>query len=190
MLSFFIFPFPPLHNSFKSGDCLAPRRRKHLGCSIWNCKDLHRSWLVGQSLWATMESTNSRDSRPLLPAAPTSQPERHFSPAFARTALSEHISAELYVPPAFSLFHSGLFPCVHVWSVTQSCLTLETPWTIAHQAPLSMGFPRQEYWSGLPFSLLQGNFPTQGLNPRLLRWQAGSLPLSHQGRPSGLFRPL
>ena len=33
----------------------------------------------------------------------------------------------------------------------QSCLTLETPWTVAHQAPLSMGFPRQQYWSGLPF---------------------------------------
>ena len=36
--------------------------------------------------------------------------------------------------------------------VAQSCLTLATPWTIAHWAPLSMGFPRQEYWSGLPFS--------------------------------------
>ena len=34
-----------------------------------------------------------------------------------------------------------------------------TPWTVAHQAPLSMGFPRQEYWSGLPF--LQGIFPSQ-----------------------------
>ena len=35
--------------------------------------------------------------------------------------------------------------------VTKSCPTLETPWTVAHQAHLSMGFPRQEYWSGLPF---------------------------------------
>ena len=34
--------------------------------------------------------------------------------------------------------------------VAQSCPTLETPWTAAHQAPLSMGFSRQEYWSGLP----------------------------------------
>ena len=33
-------------------------------------------------------------------------------------------------------------------SVTQSCLS---PWTVAHQAPLSMGFSRQEYWSELPF---------------------------------------
>ena len=35
--------------------------------------------------------------------------------------------------------------------VAQSCLTLCDPWTVAHQAPLSMGFFRQEYWSGLPF---------------------------------------
>ena len=46
---------------------------------------------------------------------------------------------------------------------TQSCLTLATPWTVAHQAPLSMGFSRQEYWSELHF-LLQGIFPAQGLN--------------------------
>ena len=36
--------------------------------------------------------------------------------------------------------------------IAKSCPTLETPWTIACQAPLSMGFSRQEYWSGLPFS--------------------------------------
>ena len=33
----------------------------------------------------------------------------------------------------------------------KSCLTLATPWTVAFLAPLSMGFSRQEYWSGLPF---------------------------------------
>ena len=40
---------------------------------------------------------------------------------------------------------------VVVVKVTQSCLTLATPWAVARQALLSMGFPRQEYWSGLPF---------------------------------------
>ena len=35
--------------------------------------------------------------------------------------------------------------------VTKSCPTLATPWTVACQAPLSTGFSRQEYWSGLPF---------------------------------------
>ena len=35
--------------------------------------------------------------------------------------------------------------------VTKSCPNLATPWTVATQAPLPMGFSRQEYWSGLPF---------------------------------------
>ena len=59
-----------------------------------------------------------------------------------------------------------------------------TPWTVARQAPLSVGFPRQDYWSGLPCPS-PGIFPTQGSNPHLLRWQAGSLPPSHQGGPKG-----
>ena len=46
-----------------------------------------------------------------------------------------------------------------------------------------MGFPRQEYWSGLPFPSPR-NFPTQGLNLYLLHWQADSLPLTHQGKPN------
>ena len=40
-------------------------------------------------------------------------------------------------------------------SVTKLGLTLSTPWTVAPQAPLSMEFPRQEYWKGLPFSSLK-----------------------------------
>ena len=62
------------------------------------------------------------------------------------------------------------------------CICLfATPWTAVCQAPLSMEFPRQVYWSGLPF-LLQGIVPPQGLNlllPCLLHRQAQSLPLSH-----------
>ena len=56
-----------------------------------------------------------------------------------------------------------------------------TLWTVAHQTPLSMESPRQEFWSG--YFLLQGVFPTQGSNLHLLPWQAYSLPLSHQGIP-------
>ena len=52
--------------------------------------------------------------------------------------------------------------------VAKSCLTLVTPWTVAHQVPLSIGFSRQEYWSSYHF-LLQGVFLTQGSNPGLLR---------------------
>ena len=45
-----------------------------------------------------------------------------------------------------------------------------TLWTVAHQAPLSMGFSQQEYWSGC-HALIQGFIQTQGLDPRLLRLQ-------------------
>ena len=54
------------------------------------------------------------------------------------------------------------------------------PWTVALQAPLSMGFPRQEYWSGLPFPPT-GNLPDPGIKPTSLTLQADSLPLSYQG---------
>ena len=55
-----------------------------------------------------------------------------------------------------------------------------TPRTVARQAPLSMGFSRQEYWSGLPFPP-PGDLPDPGMEPTslsLLHWQAGSLPLA------------
>ena len=61
-----------------------------------------------------------------------------------------------------------------------------TSWTVAHQAPLSMGCSRQEYWSGLPFPS-PGNLPPQGSKPSLLHWQVDTLPLSHQGSHSVVF---
>ena len=67
---------------------------------------------------------------------------------------------------------------MRAYSIADLCLTA-TLWTVAGQAPLSMGFPRREYWNGLPFPSL-GIFL---MNLRLLGWQAGSLPLSHQGSP-------
>ena len=46
--------------------------------------------------------------------------------------------------------------------VAKSCLTLSTPWTVAHQAPLSMGVSRQDYWNGFPF-LSPGDLPNPGI---------------------------
>ena len=63
--------------------------------------------------------------------------------------------------------------------------TFVTPWTVAHQAPLSVGFSRQEYWSGLPCPP-PGDLPHPGMNPNLLHllhWQVGSLPLMPSGKP-------
>ena len=48
--------------------------------------------------------------------------------------------------------------------IAKSCLTLVTPWTVACQAPLSMGFSRQKCWSGLPFPS-PGDHPNLGIEP-------------------------
>ena len=60
-----------------------------------------------------------------------------------------------------------------------------TPWTIAHQAPASMGFPRPEYWSGLPF-LSPGDLPDLVIEPRSPALQADSLPAEPPGKPNKL----
>ena len=69
--------------------------------------------------------------------------------------------------------------------VTKSCPTLVTPWNIAHQAPLSMGFSRQEYWSGLPFPS-PGHLPNPGIDPRSPALQADSLPTEPANRQDSL----
>ena len=66
--------------------------------------------------------------------------------------------------------------------VAKSCPTLVTPWTAACQAPLLMGFFRQEYWSGLPFPP-QGDLPDPGIEPRSPAQQADSLPTELRGKP-------
>ena len=55
-----------------------------------------------------------------------------------------------------------------------------TPWTVVHQAPLSMGFSRQESWSGLPFPIL-GDHPNPEIKPRSPSLQADSLPFEPSG---------
>ena len=67
--------------------------------------------------------------------------------------------------------------------VAQSCLTLATPWTAARQAPLSMGFSRQEYWSGLPFPS-PGDLPDPGIKPGSPALQVDSLPSEPPGKPT------
>ena len=58
----------------------------------------------------------------------------------------------------------------------------ETPWTVAYQAPPSMGFYRQEYWSGLPFPS-PGDLPDPGIKPRSPAFQADSLTSEPPGKP-------
>ena len=74
---------------------------------------------------------------------------------------------------------TGYTVCWHTLSVPLSlvaklCSTPVTLWTVSCQAPLSIGFSRQEYWSGLPFPS-PGDLPNPGIKPRSLALQADSL---------------
>ena len=74
----------------------------------------------------------------------------------------------------------------YMLSYVQLCAT---PWPVAHEAPLSMGFSSKNTGVGCRV-LLQGIFPTQGSNPRLLHllnWQADSLPLVPPGKHACVF---
>ena len=76
-------------------------------------------------------------------------------------------------------------PCLQYFKVKSEsevtqCPTL-TPQTVVYQAPLSMGFPRQEYWSGLPFPS-PGGLPNPGIEPRSLTFQADALTSEPPGK--------
>ena len=71
--------------------------------------------------------------------------------------------------------------CVHGQLLSHIQLFV-TPWTVARQAPLSVEFSRQEYWSGLPFPP-PGDLPNAGIKPVSPALQADSLLLSHLGSP-------
>ena len=84
--------------------------------------------------------------------------------------------------------------------VIKSCPTLATLWTVAHQTPLSMGFPRQEYWSGLPFPS-SGDLPNPGTKPASPAFAGGLFTTEPAGKsyiyigvsnslqPHGLYSP-
>ena len=58
-----------------------------------------------------------------------------------------------------------------------------TPWTVAYQAPLSIEFSRQEYWSGLPFPS-PGDLPDPAIKPGSPALQADALPSEPPGKPN------
>ena len=105
-----------------------------------------------------------------------------------RSCVSDKLPGEFCQPTNTSILFAYREGC-EVWKVlvAQSCLTLCPPWTAASQAPLSMGFSRQN--TGVGFhSLLQGILPTQGLNPGLPHCRQILSHLSHQGSPQGGMR--
>ena len=77
--------------------------------------------------------------------------------------------------------------CVHACVCVLSCDSFMAPWTGARQAPLSMGFSRQKYWSGLPFPP-PGDLPDPGIEPVSLMSPAlggGFFATEPPGKPHG-----
>ena len=82
--------------------------------------------------------------------------------------------------PVLRAVSDGCCCCCAVAVVPESSAN---PWPVSHQAPLSVGFPRQEHCSGLPFPSL-GTLPRPEIEPEFPAWQADSLLLNHEGSPS------
>ena len=72
---------------------------------------------------------------------------------------------------------------VFKWSEVSHARLFVILWTVAYQAPLSMGFFRQEYWSGLPFPS-PGELPNPGIEPGSPALQADALPSEPPGKPN------
>ena len=96
-----------------------------------------------------------------------------------------HLRGEIIQYSSFSdLFHSAQCPpCSSKKMKSLSHIQLFVmPWTVVYQVPLSMGFSRQAYWSGLPFPS-PGDLSNPGIEPRSPALQADSLPSESPGKP-------
>ena len=103
-----------------------------------------------------------------------------------------------HAPHIFFILSSldGHLGCLHILACISesevkvkslSCVRLfVTPWTVAYQAPLSMGFSRQEYWSGLPFPS-PGHLPNPGIKPGSPTLEADTLTSEPPGKPKQML---
>ena len=85
-----------------------------------------------------------------------------------------------HIATLFTTFYAFRYPSV--CQLLSRVQLFVTSWTAAHQAPLSIGFSRQEYWSGLPFPS-PGDLPDPGIEPGSPALQADSLPTELWGKP-------
>ena len=135
-------------------------KRVHLKCTV--------GWVVTSIyIWETITSVQTQTK---LLVHCCSQPSWIHPPPWARAGLSWYLSFVCSV-------------CAQLFSHVRLSVTL---WTVALQAPLSMEFSRQKYWSGLPFPS-PGDLPSPKIEPPSLvspTLAVDSLPLGHLGGPS------
>ena len=136
---------------------------------------------LAKSYVCTGNPTNRPFQTPLHPGGASGTSSHQWKHVEVRNAIyrSRKLKACGFFVHLSSLCGGGL--------VAKSWPTLATPWTVASQAPLSMGFSRQEYWSGQPFPS-PGDLSAQGSNPGLPHCRQVLHQLSYEGSPSS-FQP-
>ena len=162
---------------------LQPRKalHKYLRTNPLKCNSKRRYCSTPHSQWEdrSLTSINTNQQRCLITMA--------YLPNTSMTfllACPQHIKTFLPFVSAEVSSISLLYLKKKVKSLSHVLLFV-TPWTVAYQAPPSMGFSRQEYWSGLPFPS-PGDLPDQRIKPGSPALQADALPSSHQGSPSSI----
>ena len=132
--------------------------------------------------------TMSKPQIPKIASLPASMSDWYYFPSYSLSSIyfSPLIdiswwSWDLAYLVSICILECMLSPFSHVWL----CVTL---WTVAHQAPLSMEFSSQEYWSGLSCPP-PGNLPNPGIKPTSLMppTLAGGLPLAPPGKPTNIL---
>ena len=118
----------------------------------WRASELPASLQVQVASVPLAHGQLAGKSSHLLTVVQIFPPTQHSR--FSRKGLLSIFLVCFFFPPRYQ---GWLFSC----SVMSNS---ETPWTVAHQAPLFMGFPRQEYWSGFPFPP-PGDLPHPGMEP-------------------------
>ena len=147
-------------------------------CKIGKSYFPNQGWNLNLFLWKCSVLTTGPPGK-----SPCPSKERHCSHTFH--------SKDLESPSSSWGQRPDLSSCVCVLSGLCGVQLFVTLWTVAHKAPLSMGFSRQEYWGGL-LCPPSGDLPDRGIEPMSLtsnqNWQASSLPLAPPGNPRSLLR--
>ena len=120
---------------------------------------------LGFSFFSTRTRTQTRN-----PTIPRISKYPSLLHGIQLSSLWKHRWVCVHTHTAFNMAPFAAESLRHVW-------LFGTPWIVAHQAPLPMGFSRQEYGSGLPFPS-PGDLPKPGIKPMSPAWQADALPLS------------
>ena len=143
--------------------------------SLQSWPTLATQWTIGHQAPLSM-GFYKQEYWSVLPYPP---PEDLSNPGIEPVSLMSAALAGSSLPLAPTGKPTHCYKLSHLLSCVQLFVT---PWTVSHQAPLSMGFSRQEYWSGLPFPS-PGDLPGPGIKPRSPALQADALTSEPPGKP-------